>query len=434
MKIAYILNAFPALYNTFTLNDMNQLIRKDHDVYVYSAGKPGDARIIEDARKLKENTVYFDDILVDHISTVRKYLFDLTLRSKRYNPFYGHVVASLLNGSGNYNYPEKYFRDLDWKVYALPRIAGHMKEKQIDVIHAGFGSNEATFAMILSEMTGIPFTFESHAKDLFVSFPFAEEKIKKAEKIFTISHYNKNYFVNKLNCPASKIIVKRVSCNRNYCDSIPETIRKDDLIISVCRLNPIKGLEYAIDALDIVAKKHRGVKYVIVGDGPLRDELMRKVSRLGLKDNVSFMGSVTNEQALDLISQAAMILMPSVIADNGDRDGIPLALIEAMYMKTPAVSSRVSAIPELIDDGVNGLLAEPGNVHQIAENIEKLLTDAELRAEMGQRAREKVIEEFNIEHNVNKMITAWSGITGGTLKQANEEPETFAAGKRGWTK
>jgi glycosyltransferase involved in cell wall biosynthesis len=132
-----------------------------------------------------------------------------------------------------------------------------------------------------------------------------------------------------------------------------------------------------------------------------------KVEQLGLGSKITFLGGTENKKALDFISQSTMFVLPSVIAPNGDRDGIPTALIESMYLKIPVIGSRISGIPELIDDGINGFLAEPGDVNQIAEKMNKLISDKLLRDRMGKEAREKIKKEFNIENSTNKLIDAW---------------------------
>jgi Glycosyltransferase len=98
-----------------------------------------------------------------------------------------------------------------------------------------------------------------------------------------------------------------------------------------------------------------------------KGELFKKVKELHLTEKITFLGNMSNEDAMDLVAQSTIVILPSVIIKNGDRDGIPTSLIEAMYLKTPVISSRISGIPELIDDGINGFLTEPGDVRQIAE-------------------------------------------------------------------
>ncbi len=403
MKILYILNEFPKLYHTFILNDIIRLIDLGNEVFVLSIYKTHQKVINRGAFNLMDKTYYLEDFGVENNRYFQKFFIKVKLKLRRYYLFRWFVETFLFKD----DIKIKYFSDFGWKIFAFKRIADKIQQEKIDIIHGGFCSEETTTAMILSDMTGIHFSFETHAKDLFVNFQYSKEKIKKADKIFTISNYNKRYLIDNLKCPAPKIIVKRVPFNRKYCDQISEKKKKENLILSVCRLDTIKGLEYAIEAFKQVSQENNNLKYIIIGDGPLKGQLIKKVEMLSLVNKITLLGDVINEKALDYVAQSTLVLLPSVIAPNGDRDGIPTSLIEAMYLKTPVISSRISGIPELIDDGINGFLTEPGDVNQVAEKMNKLLSDKLLRVRMGEQAREKVNKEFNFENSTIKLIDAW---------------------------
>lgn len=408
MNIAYILAKFPSLYTTFILNDMINLVQKGNRVVIFSIHISHDNIIHKGSSGLIKNTYYFDELIVTNNGCLTRAFIEVARKFRRYNPFYRAIGKLLFKNKVDNINEGKYFKNFGWKIYAFSRIANKLKRDHVDIIHGGFGNGEATAAMILSDMTEIPFTFETHAKDLFVNFPYSQEKIEKAKTIFTISNYNKYYLMENLNCPESKIVIKRVPFNKKYCDQVSEKDRTENLIVSVCRLHPIKGLDYAIEAVKEVSKTRRNVKYVIIGDGPLKTRLADKVTQLSMDDRVTFLGEMSNERALDVIARSSIVLLPSVVAPNGDRDGIPTSLIEAMYLKTPVVSSRLSGIPELIDDGVNGFLTEPGNVKQIAEKLEALLSSKTLRTRTGEKAREKVNREFDIADNSQKLLDGWT--------------------------
>lgn len=385
MKIAFIIHVFPRIHNTFISNEIIELTKRGHKVSIFSSGKPYEKIVDENIMKynLLENTHYFDDF----VSFRNKIL----VRIKKLWP----------KDNTNTEMYSQYFKE---KKHVYESIAELIKKERFDIIHAGFGNNSATTAMILSELTKTPFTFECHAYDLFVDFPFAKEKIAKAAKIFTISDYNKQYLINIFGCPETKIIIKRVTINETYFSNMQYTPKRDDLIVSVCRLHPIKGLEYAIDAFKLVSAQRAGLKYVIIGDGPLHNSLNEKVEKLGLNKNIIFLGTVENTDVFRYMKEATLFLLPSVIAEDGDRDGIPTSLIEAMCLKTPVISSKVSGIPELIDDGIDGFLVEPKNVDQIAKRIDFLLSNKDVRERMGEKARDKVNKMFDTEVNINKLL------------------------------
>lgn len=413
MKIAFITNAFPILYNTFTVNEIEQLKQRGHDVSIFALYRQNRSVAYQKSVELVSETHFLEDVLVGNRGRIVNLLVYHAAKLRRVSPWahdllgrymFDHDTAPEIVGA--------YRQELGWVVYALAKTAEIIRSGGFDVIHAGFGNRPAEVAMILSRLSGIPYSFEAHAYDLFVDFPFAKEKISEALKIFTISNYNKAYLTDTLGCPAEKVSVMRVPFDKSHCDSIPMRPRERDLLVAVCRLHPIKGLTVALDAIKIVAKKRRGVRFVMVGDGPAKKELAQKVRQLSLHDNVVFAGSMGNEEALAVVAKATAFVLPSVVAPNGDRDGIPTSLIEAMYLRTPVISSRVSGIPELVDHGINGLLTEPGDAQGLAKAIEQILDSADLREQLGQAARQKIEHGFYVQEAADVLLNGWTDALG----------------------
>lgn len=408
LKIAYIVGVFPRIYNTFTLNDMVEVVRDGNKILIFSLDRPYESVVNPDSYTFLDNTYYFDDFIDYHSNLIHHLFYELVRKARIPRPFsrWLHKVA-IATRQKSINLL-RYHKDLGHQILALNGVAEKLTHEDVDIIHGAFSSIPTTAAMLLSKITGIPFTFEAHAKDLFVNFNFAEEKLTQAEKVFTISNFNKNYIIDRYRHINPHIVVKRVLFNKRCCDKLESTHKKSDLVVSVCRLDAIKGLDHAIEAFKIVAEKRKELKYVIIGDGPLKNHLIKKLERLSLGDRVMFLGSIPNEEVLDYISRASLVLLPSVIGANGDRDGIPTTLIEAMYLRTAVISSRISGIPELVDDGINGFLTEPGDVNEIAEKMDKLLSNESLRIELGQEAKRKIDRDFNPEKNIRKLINAWT--------------------------
>jgi len=388
MKVAFSTWKFPALPNTFILNEVVEVIKRGHDVSIYSIDRSDD-------------DVFHDDVA----------RFDLLAKTHVLNDFVAR--PGMLRRNEFARYTEDWLRE---KVHALRPIARHMEKEGVELIHGCFANNSATVAMVASRLTGIPFTFECHAHDLFVDLRYAREKIEQTQRIFAISDYNRRFLIDELGCSPEKVVIRRVPILKEYCDGIASGERQDGLVVFVGRLHAIKGLGDAIDAFHRVAARMPQARFLIIGDGELRQTLTDQVQALGLGDKVRFTGSLTNQESLAHVSRASVFLLPSVIDDRGDRDGIPTSLIEAMYLRTPAVSTRVSGIPELIDDGENGLLAEPGDVEAIAAGLERLLGDASLRERLGQSARAKVDAEFDVGRNIDILIDHWRAIVDSRPK------------------
>ena len=381
MKIAFCTWKFPALANTFILNEIVEVLKRGHEVWIYSIDRSDD-------------DVVHDD--VDRYGLIKRtrFLADFVPEGK---PANGRLVK----------YSEDWLND---KVHALPVIAERLKRDGVQLVHGCFMNNSATVAMVVARLAGLPFTFECHAHDMFVDLRFGREKISEAACVFSISEYNKRYLVDELGCRQDKVAIRRVPILTDFCDSIGQPPREDGLVVTVGRLHPIKGLHTAIKAFAQVAGRNERARFLIIGDGEQRQSLEALARELGVGDRVEFAGRQTNEESLSRVASARAFLLPSEIAEDGDRDGIPTSLIESMYLRTPPVSTRVSGIPELIRDGHNGFLADPGDVSGIAGKLERLLGDASLGDELGENGRATVTSEFGVARNIDVLTRHWSEI------------------------
>ena len=146
----------------------------------------------------------------------------------------------------------------------------------------------------------------------------------------------------------------------------------------------------------MLKKKKHVFRCLIVGDGVCKNTLIESLDSLGVGDVVTLMGQQPQEVVRKLLEDASIFALPSIITEGGRREGIPVALMEAMAMELPVVSTKTVGIPELIDHGVEGLLVEQKNPADLADALETLLTKKELRYELGRSARRKIIREFNI--------------------------------------
>lgn len=399
MRVAFIHHAFPRLHNTFTVNEIVELLRRGVDVSIYSLSRSPDALRNSniDQNGLPSRTVYFEDFPKGDLSVPRS----CEPYMSRFCEPRASRLRRLLTGT---LWSRQRVR------FSFAAVARRLSERRYDIIHGAFGNTPATAALVLSEMTGIPFTFETHAYDLFVDFPFAGAKLTKAARVYTESKYHRAFLEQELMAPPGKVEILHLSPDLLTIEQIVKGPQRENLIVSVCRLHPIKGLTYGLQAVARIRDEFPNVEYVIIGDGDFRRELQAEAVRLGISDCVRFEGSMANEEACKVIRQAAVFLLPSVITRDGDRDGTPTAIAEAMQMEVPVISSTISGIPELVGDGTTGILTTPGNVEEIAQGLRLLLRDRKLRAHMGRAAREKVLTEFNVERNTDQLMASWNRI------------------------
>lgn len=206
----------------------------------------------------------------------------------------------------------------------------------------------------------------------------------------------------RIGCPEHKI--KVIRCGVDIPDNSVQYNNDNTKIrlLTVARLVEKKGIEFALQALALCPVR-TNIKYRIIGDGPLNDELRHLATQLGIDDQVEFLGFLPVEKMLEEMRQADIVILTSVTAANGDQEGLPVTLVTAQAMGLPVISSYHSGIEELVIHGVTGLLSQEREVNQIAIHIQMLVNNSNLRRSFGTNGRERVITEFDMEKNIDQL-------------------------------
>jgi len=267
--------------------------------------------------------------------------------------------------------------------------------------------------MFTHQLSGIPYTFTAHAKDIYVSDPdLFRPKLELAQAVVTCTQYNRGYLVKQF----GRLADRKVRCIYHGLDvsQFKFTLsRKEDpgepVILSVARLVEKKGLEDLIMAAEVLRRRGRAIKVEIIGTGPLRDTLQAQAQRLGLADRVRLAGAQAHDAVCLAYQRASVFVLPCVVASNGDRDGIPNVLLEAMASGVPVVSTPVSGIPEVIESGVNGLLVSPHDATGLADAIERLLASREFSEGLARTARTKLESAFSLEASAEQLLAVFRG-------------------------
>ncbi len=194
---------------------------------------------------------------------------------------------------------------------------------------------------------------------------------------------------------------------------LPSEERTPGLIVHVARLVEKKGTVYLLRALARIAAQHPDSRLMILGDGPLREELTREATALGISDRVTFAGMRSHAESIDLIGRAACVCVPSVTAASGDSEGLPTVIFEAGAVATPVLASRTSGIPEAVIDGETGFLAPERDVEAIADRLSTLLADSELQRRFGRRARALMQDNFDMARQTAKLEDWYDTILSG---------------------
>ncbi|OPZ17117.1 MAG: putative teichuronic acid biosynthesis glycosyltransferase TuaC [candidate division BRC1 bacterium ADurb.BinA364] len=278
------------------------------------------------------------------------------------------------------------------------RVAREAARFEADWIHAHFATIASTAAWGASALSGIPFGFTIHNIGLFSRVnPFLGGRLRDAALPVTISEYNRLRIAERF----GRKIAERVAvvhCGVDLAEFAFQREGRDLDVVSVGRLVDYKGMDILLEALsripDMVAHCE------IVGDGPERPLLERMIALRDLKKRVLLRGERPESETRLAVERARVFVLASRIGLGGARDGIPVALMEAMASGAPCVSCRVAGVPELIEDGKSGLLAAPGDPETLAQAMRKMLGDEDLQEMIAREARAKVERDFDARKNV----------------------------------
>lgn len=266
-------------------------------------------------------------------------------------------------------------------------------------LHAHFAHDPTFIAQIVHRITGIPFSFTAHARDLFqVSRTVLADRINLASTVITCCQNNYTYLTQIAPQHQSKMKMIYHGVDLRLFHPIKEAAPQQSLpqILSVGRLVEKKGFFDLLAALRRVNDSGCRFQCLIYGDGPLLPDLQQWIADHNLADSVTLAGACTQPELVSVLQKATLFVLTPVVTDDGDRDGIPNVLAEAMAVGLPVISTATGGITELIHHNQNGLLYPPHDIEGIAAGLVELLGDASKREQFGCAARERVIDQFDL--------------------------------------
>ena len=280
----------------------------------------------------------------------------------------------------------------------------HLRRLDIDAIHSHFIDAPAGVSRIASSLAGTPYSISAHAKDIYTSPEKAlKRRLNCASFTATCTAHNAAF----LSSLAPKAAIRRIYHGVDIA-AFPAKQEKSEtqqppLIISVGRLRKKKGFDTLIDACALLNARNVRFRCNIIGYGPEDSALLHQIKLSKLHGIVSLLGKRPHDEVKRQMAHASVFALPCRITADGDRDGIPNVILEAMAMGVPVVSTDVSGVPEVVIDGENGLLVEPNDANALADAIEKILTDVRRAREMGRTGRCKVERKFSATQNIAEL-------------------------------
>lgn len=386
--IGVLVTRFPQIDETSILREINELEERGQPVLLIPLLRGRAGVVHEEARPWIHRARYMPLISP---AIVLANLILLATQPRRYLKVFWLVFSKTIGKAGVFARSMALFPKSVYLSRLLPRLG-------IRHVHAQWATHPATMAFIIGSLSDTTYSFTVHGPDIFAHRMLMREKIAGAKFIRCVSTFNKAFLCGLFaSVTEDKVEVVHVGLNPDvYASAEPPPEKKRLQILTVAALNKTKGFPFLIDAVARLVAAGVDVECNIVGTGPRRAAIEHWMKDLGVTDRVHLLGLLPQHEIVRRLRECDVFVLPSMIALDGTMDGLPVALIEAMAAGRPVVASTISGIPELVEDGVNGILVDATHAERIAQAIARLAADPALREAMGRAGQDRVRRMFHI--------------------------------------
>ncbi len=306
-----------------------------------------------------------------------------------------------------------------WPKYVFQWEAGHalayrVRDQGITHVHAHMAHVPATVALSCAEALGVPFSFTGHAADLFRDRMALKTKLERAAFVACISRWHRAFYQDIVPLPDERLPVIRCGVDIEAFSPAQRDDRAEAAnVLAVGRLVMKKGFDVLIRAMAAVP----AARLTLVGEGPEESALRAVALEAGVADRVDFLGAQPNAAVRELMGRADVFALPCREAADGDRDGIPVVLMEAMARGVCVVSGDLPTIRELVTDNHSGVMVRPGSVDELSGALIRLLGDGGLRDRLAAAGRSRVAQEFSSSVNLDRLEAAFASSLGSSVEE-----------------
>ena len=392
-RLGYVLKRYPRLSETFIAAEIIELERQGESVTIFAISRPDEQVEHAFVRNVRASIVYLPHRpLLEPLRVLRALAFALATGPRPWL----RAAATCLRSPWTIN-----LRRLSQATVLRHEL--HLA--RIDHVHAHFATAAARLSSLVRLMGGPTYSVTAHAKDIYhreVRADHLREKLAGASFVATVSQANRVYLEDILGgCTRLHVIANSVDSARIRVAGVRRPER--DLVLSVARLVEKKGLADLVEACALLARAGRRARLVVVGDGPLRASLESLAAERGAL--VTFTGPMPHEGVIQLYRRAAAFCLPCVVAADGDRDGLPTSVLEAMAAGVPVVTTGLNGLSEAVLDGRTGLIVQPNDPAAVAAALERLLADPSAAVELGLAGRAHVERSFSTSMSVHQLAS-----------------------------
>jgi len=398
MRIAFILDKFPSVSETFILNQITGLIDRGYDIDIY-------ADWVQDPDETHPDVINYG--LLNQARYVSRHRF-VRVCQKITLLFQGVFKSpAILSQLSFFFQPYRFLESFRIFYSAAPFF---QKKVSYDIIHCHFGQNGLKGALLrragairgklVTTFHGFDISgyIDQHGRRIY------NPLFSNGDLFLPISEKWRNKLV-ELGCNENKVLVHRMGVD---CDKFAFSPRKRNLndsitIVTIARLVEKKGVEYGIKAIAKTVKNHKKLQYIIIGGGPLLKAMRRLIRSLRMEDSIKLIGRKRQQEIIEILHKSHILIAPSVTGRDGDQEGTPVSLMEAMATGIPVVSTHHSGINELVENGVTGFLVPERDIDSLADRIFYLIAHPDICLQMGLAARGHIENYFNIDRLNNRL-------------------------------
>ena len=411
--IVVVLKGYPRLSETFIAQELLELERRGFDLHIFALRKPTDKARHPIHSEIKAPVTYLPEYLHEEPLRVLKGWW--AARKKTGFRLAMRTFLADLRRDPTRNRIRRFGQSL---------VLARELPRDVQWLYAHFIHTPASVTYYAHMINSIGWSCSAHAKDIWTS-PDWELSEKLNDAAWTVTCTRSGYQhlqsladrVNAVHLVHHGLDLSRFPRMERPASS-RDGSRPDDPvhIVTVGRAVQKKGLDTLVDALALLPQSLHW-KWTHIGGGELSKPLAQQISRLGLTDRAEMLGSKPQEFVLQTYRDSDFFVLPCRIADDGDRDGLPNVLVEAQSQSLACISSPISGIVELIEDGENGLLTPPNDAAALVNAIETLITTPSLRARMGAKGATKVEKQFDHLSQIEQLVTLFEEVGVKRIRQ-----------------
>ncbi|MGP1375250.1 MAG: glycosyltransferase [Almyronema sp.] len=400
MRLAYIVKRYPRYSETFIVNEILAHEAAGLDLHIFALRPPSDTHFQDKISQVRAAVTYLrkpsQGRCHPHLNslnpTAASYFWaELQAAAQTIPNFWPKLAAATTERAS--------------VVYQAAWLAQEIRQRQITHLHAHFGSVATSVARLAAYFAEVPYSFTAHAKDIFhagVDRADLQRKLQDAAAVVTVSDYNVTYLQQQFGAAAQRL--RRIYNGLDLAElTYQPPLRRSPCILSVCRLVEKKGLPFLVEACAWLRRWGCEFTCQIVGTGPMAAALRSQIEALQLSDLVELVGPLPQKEVFARLQRTAVFAAPYVIGADGNRDGLPTALLEAMALGTPCVATDVTGIPEIIRPEETGLLVAQRDALGLAQALQRLLRSPALGQRLAAQARQLIESEFDSSCNTAQL-------------------------------